>query len=558
MGKRTAAKFLTVFIVIVLILSQATGAVALNAKDAKLRNDEIKNIIVMIPDGMSCDGVALSRWYRAYDAKTGKVDTSVMLAMDELASGMVRTFWQDAEGGVGAITDSAPAATAYACGIKTFDKFIGVTPDSVPVATILEGANLIGKATGLVATSNIQHATPAGYSAHINDRSRYDVIGEQQAYNGLDVVLSCGSMYLASRADNENILGEIKKMGYNYVTTREEMSQVSEGAIWGMFARDAMAYEMDRQQGITSLRNDDTSEQPSLAEMTDKAIELLSQNENGFFLMVEGSKIDWAAHANDPIGLISDILAFDDAVKVALDYAKANQDTMLLIMSDHGNGGITIGDSSTDSSYSRDLVPKFLAPLMSATLTGEGIASVIDEDATNIAEVMKTYYGIDDLTAEEIAEIKERFENDKGGMNYTVGPMISKRAHLGWTTTGHTGEEVTLYTYLPGDGRITGTLDNTDIALICAGVWGIDLEQVTKQIFVEAIPAFKAKGAEIDVFTEVPSNGILTVTKGSVTLTIMENKNFVLLNGSKLIINSVIVNQSGNFYVPQSVINMIP
>jgi len=558
MARKPVAKLLTAVIVIVLVLSQATGAFAVNVSDAKQRNEQIKNIIVMIPDGMSCDGIALSRWYKAFDTKTGNVDTSVMLAMDELTSGAVRTYWKDSEGGIGAITDSAPAATAFACGIKTFDKFLGVTPDSVPVATILEGANLIGKATGLIATSNIQHATPAGFSAHINDRSKYDVIGEQQAYNNIDVVLSCGSMYLAGRADNENILGEIKQMGYQYVTTREEMLQISDGKVWGMFARDAMAYEMDRVQGITSLRNDDTSEQPSLAEMTDKAIELLSQDENGFFLMVEGSKVDWAAHANDPIGLISDILAFDDAVKVALDYAKASQDTMLIIMSDHGNGGITIGDSSTDSSYSKDLVPKFIEPLMGATLTGEGIASVIDEEASNIVEVMKTYYGVDDLTDEEIAEIKERFENDKANMNYTVGPMISKRAHLGWTTTGHTGEEVTLYTYLPGDGRITGTIENTDVALICAGVWGIDLAQVTSQIFVEAIPAFKAKGADIEVFTEVSSGGILTVTKGDTTLMILENKNFVLLNGSKQMINSVIVNQSGNFYVPQNVINMIP
>ena len=585
MQKKFKSRIFAFILILVLTITSATNIFASNINQAQQPNEQIKNIIVMIPDGMSIDGVALARWYKSYDDKTGKIDTNVTLAMDELSSGLVRTWWSDGKV-IGAVVDSAPAATAMASGIKTYDKFVGVTPESVPVATILEAAKSIGKSTGIIATSNVQHATPAGYTSHYNDRSRYDIIGEQQAYNGLDVMMGGGSMYLGLpyRQDNENIINEIKMMDYNYVTTRDEMLEVTEGKLWGMFADDAMAYDFDKDKNAP--------EEPSLAEMTKKAIEILSQNEEGFFLMVEGSKVDWAAHANDPIGLISDILAFDAAVKVALDYAKENQNTMILIMTDHGNGGITIGNYDTDASYSKDPVRKFIAPLKKAKLTGEGVAFRFGEDRLNAVEAMKMliedegdanetltkaeikeitakynaeraivvkamkdYYGMDDLTEAEIDAI---MATPNSSMNYTVGPMISKRAYLGWTTTGHTGEEVNLYTYLPGDGRITGTIDNTDIAKICAGVWGINLSEFTKLLYNDAQAAFKAKGANVEIDNEIPSNGRMTVTKGGITLEIFENKNYVILDGEKLQIDSVILNQSGKFYVPQIVLDMIP
>ena len=349
--------------------------------------------------------------------------------------------------------------------------------------------------------------------------------------------------------NNRNVIDAIKAMDYQYITTKDEMNNVTSGKVWAMFAPSAMAYEFDRLETAPH--------QPSLAEMTAKALHLLSQNKNGFFLMVEGSKIDWTAHANDPIGLISDILAFDAAVKVALDFAKTNQNTMLLIMSDHGTGGLTIGSRDTQDGHSKlpydsAAIDNFIVPLTKARLTGEGIATKLNQERTNIKEVMATWYGISDLTAEEEALIKSTAASR---MNYAVGPMISKRAFLGWTTHGHTGQDVNLFTYLPGDGRITGTLDNTEIALICAGVWGIDLQAVTKQLFNDAEPAFRAKRASVNINLET---GQMTVTKGNNTLVIPDYKNYVFFNGIKVPINSVIVNQSGKFYVPQSVIDMIP
>jgi len=536
---------LSLFLVAAMVLSMATGAFAINKEDAKRLNPEIKNIIVLIPDGMSVDGLALARWYKAYDAETGTFDTSVSLALDELASGLIRNWWQAGDK-IGGIVDSAPAGTAMASGIKTNDKFVGVTDQSVPVANILEAANLLGKSTGLVATSNIQHATPATFSSHYNARSQYGIIGEQQAHNNIDVVMGGGSQYLTY--NDRDVIQAIKDMDYQYITTKDEMDAITAGKVWAMFAPDAMAYDFDRAENAPH--------EPSLAEMTVKAIELLSQNDEGFFLMVEGSKIDWTAHANDPIGLISDILAFDEAVAVALDFAKENQNTMLLIMTDHGTGGITIGNRDTQNAqaalpYDSSAIDHYIVPLTKAKLTGEGIEAKFDEGRTNIREVMAEWYGIENLTPREVALIKNTAARN---MNYTVGLMLSERAFLGWTTHGHTGQEVNFFTYLPGDGRITGTLDNTDIALICAGVWGIDLQAVTAQLFNEAETAFTAKGATVEVDLEA---GEMTVTKDGTTLVIPDYKNYVFLNGDKVAIDSVIVNQSGTFYVPQGVLDMI-
>ena len=528
---------------------KTTQGTAYTRETAMQPNSRVRNIIVMIPDGMSSDNITLARWYKAYDAAANTVDPSVTLTLDELSSGLVRTWWTNGKI-IGAITDSAPAGTAFATGIKTNDKFIGVTPESKPAATILEAARLIGKSTGIVATSNVQHATPAAFTSHYNDRNRYDIIAEQQAYNCIDVILGGGSLYMAPpyRQDSENMIDEMKAMGYQYISTRDELNAVKGGKVLGLFAPDALAYEMDRGENKPS--------EPSLSEMTAKAIEILSHNAKGFFLMVEGSKVDWSAHANDPIGVISDVLEFDAAVKVALDFAKEKQNTMVIIMSDHGNGGISIGSALTDNSYSSDPVVKFIAPLKKAQLTGEGIFEKFDKNFANASEVMSQYFGIDDLTKEETDAIKAT-GTEAWKMSYVAGPIISKRACLGWTTTGHTGEETILFTYLPGNSRIVGTLENTDIPKICAGVWGIDLPALTKGLYIEAGPAFVKKGAIMEIDTSVRSNGTMTVTLGSTTLLIRENKNYVTKNGQNVPVRGVIVNQGGNFYVSQEVLDLI-
>ena len=506
----------------------------------------VKNVIFLIPDGQSVGATTLARWYNG----------GAPLAVDELACGLVRTYSSDA-----AIADSAPAGTAFATGFKSHTGFVGVLPDQntmpgmapiaqgdqrKPVANVLEAAQLAGKATGLVSSSEIMHATPAAFSSHVPSRKDYDSISEQQVYQEIDVMLGAGSDYFAAkRGDNEDLIAEIKNLGYDYVTTRSQLLSSTGNKLWGLFDPVALSYDFDR----------DVAVQPSLAEMTQKAIDVLKKDQDGFFLMVEGSKVDWASHANDPIGVISDTLAFDAAVKVALDFAKADGNTIIISATDHGNGGITIGNSNTDSTYDKEPLSTYIDPLKKAKLTGEGIEKKLNADRSNVVEVMATYYGISDLTAEEIKAIKE---TPNGSMNYTVGPMISKRASIGWTTTGHTGEDIPLYVYSPTGDRLTGVVENTDIAKYIATVLGVNLETTTQKLFVQARSGFEAKGATVTWDATDAKNPLIVAQKGNTTVKIPVNKNYALVNGQKVVLDGVSVFNGISSYVPQSAIDLIP
>lgn len=524
-----------------LVLTVSTGGSGSAA--AQETGRAIKNVIILIPDGMANDATALSRWYKGSS-----------LTLDQMASGLVRTHSADA-----AIADSAPAGTAFATGHKSHTGYVGVLPDKAtmpgqakiqpgdekkPVASVLEAAKLSGKATGIIATSEIMHATPADFSAHYPDRKNYDALSMQQVYNGMDIVLGGGAEYLSpqGRKDGADLIASIKALGYDYVTTPAALKASKSNKIWGAFAPAGMAYDMDR----------DPSKEPSLAEMTAKAIEVLSKDEDGFFLMVEGSKVDWAAHANDPIGVISDVLAFDEAVKVALDFAKDDGQTAIVAVTDHGNGGLTIGNASTTGSYDKEPLSTFIGPLKKAKLTGEGLEAKLNAKRTNIKEVMARYFGITDLTAEEIKAIKEA---EAGSLNYTVGPMISKRSGIGWTTGGHTGGDVVLYTYAPNGDRPTGVIDNTDVAKYMARVMGLDLDAATARLFVKAKPAFTAKGA---TYTLDDKNGKIIVTKGSDKLELPLHQSIAVLNGKKTQLEGVVVYNGVEAFVPQQALDLIP
>ncbi|NWF53350.1 MAG: alkaline phosphatase [Syntrophaceae bacterium] len=468
---------------------------------------EAKNVIVLMTDGTGSTHTTITRWYKGGP-----------LALDEMFLSGYRTYGADS-----IITDSAPSATAHATGFKTSDKFIGVLPKEVtiptlppipeelkykPVATVLEGAKVKGKSAGLVATSNIQHASPAAYSAHWPDRGNYNEIAQQQVYLDIDVVFGGGKQYLlpisagGKRTDGENLLDVLKSRGYGVVENRMDMQKFKGKKVWGLFADDAMAYEFDRREIYP--------EQPSLAEMTAKAIEILSQNKLGFFLFVEASKVDWASHANDPIGVISDVLAFDEAVKVALEFAKKDGETLVLAYSDHGNGGMSLGSKKTDNTYSKLGVGPLVDPLKKAKLTGEGVEAMLNSEFSNedaIRRAMEQFYGISDLTSEEVAAIMGA---KKGSLNYIIGPMISSRSVIGWTTNGHTGEDLFFYYYgYPKPMRI---MENTDIAHLCAEFLGFDLNWMNKRLFVKAEEAFEPLGATVKIDkTTDPANPALLV-----------------------------------------------
>jgi alkaline phosphatase len=514
--------------------------------EAKKDSQQAKNVIVLVMDGVSSSTTTLARWYKGEP-----------LAMDEILTGGVRTYSAES-----AITDSAPAGTALATGNKSNDKFVGVLPEKIttpgvdpsladnaykPVANVLEGAKISGKATGIISTSEIQHATPAAFSSHATHRTQYDNISEQQVYQEMDVVLGGGKDSLMTgtsknnRKDGENLVEVIESNGYDLVESRDELLKSKSSKLWGSFAPAAMAYDMDRAQTNPN--------EPTLAEMTKKGISTLSKDKDGFFLFIEGSKPDWAAHSNDAIGMISDTLAFDAAVKEALDFAKKDKNTMIIAVSDHGNSGISIGNQNTNGSYPSTPVSAYIDPLKKAQMTLEGALKQLKPDNSNALEVA-ALYGIDNPSQSETKAIKETTN-----LGSTLVQLLANRANIGFTSGGHTGEDLFMYSY--GPGKPVGFVENTDIAHSVAKAMGFDLKKLDNQLFVDAEVAFKAIGAKVSTNSSDPQNPVLLVEKGQKVAEFPTNKNIVIINGKEVELSSVTVQSNGKFYVSKEAITLV-
>ncbi len=516
-----------------------------------------KNVIFLLSDGTAPEAWPLARWVKG-----------APLAVDQILAGAVRTYGADS-----LITDSAPGATAYATGHKGSDKGISVgawnttimavKPEPglkyVPLATLVEGARLSGRAVGMVATSNVQHATPAAFSSHWHDRNNYNELAEQQVYQGMEVVLSGGLQYLlpkevqgGKREDNENLVEVLKARGYSVVTTRGEMLKVGSGRVWGAFAPDAMAYDLDRAKTAP--------QEPSLAEMTAKAIELLAGSakgrDRGFFLFVEGSKVDWAAHANDPVGLVGDLLAFDEAVDTALEFARQGGNTLVVVVADHSTGGLSIG-TKEDKNYSQTDDDSVLVPMRRARVSGEGVEKLLAGDASEeaIRGVLAREWGIQDLSAAELKAVQEAITGKKQ-LQAVVGPMISTRARLGWTTWGHTGADVFLFSY--GPGRPTGLWENVDVGRQLAASMGFDFETLNKRLFVEAGEGFAAAGLTARLDKSDPANPVLVVSKGAAEAKLPLAKNLLLLNGKSVELEGIVVyaEKLDKVFVPRQAIEL--
>lgn len=516
---------------------------------AEIQIEPVKNVIVVMADGTGSTHTTVSRWMNG-----------APLVSEEYVTGAIRTYAADS-----LVTDSAPAATAFATGKKSNTKLVGVLPYRAtlpganaseeekyrPVATILEAAKLKGKSTGLIATSNIQHASPAGYSAHTGNRSDYNDIAMQQVYQDIDVVFGGGRQYLLPeqaggvRKDGKNLEMTLKERGYGIVKDRQEMKAWSGGKVWGLFAADAMAYEMDRKILIP--------DEPSLAEMTESALQVLSKNPNGFFLFVEASKVDWASHANDPIGVVSDVLAWDEAVEIAVNFAKKNPGTLVLAFSDHGNGGMSLGSKKTDTSYDKLPLDDLVIPLKKAQLTGEGVEFVLGEDRSeqNIRKIVSEYFGVTDLSKEEIRSIQK---SKTGEMNYVLGPIISNRSVIGWTTNGHTGEDLFLYAY--GPGKYTGTIDNTDLAMIQEKSLGLNLSQVDALLYQEIPASLLAYQLENQLTGSEPK---LIIRNGNKQAELIYSTDLLRIGEKELHLGSlaIYIKETGKSYISEEAVKQI-
>ena len=273
-----------------------------------------KNIILLIGDGMGLAQV---------QAAMGASDEPLNIERCEQV-GLIKTSSSSDY-----ITDSAAGATAFACGVKTFNGAIGVDADSSNVKSILEFAEAAGLATGLVASSTITHATPASFIAHNVSRGNHEAIALDFLETDIDVFMGGGLKYFNDRKDQADLLEQLRNKNYQIVLNADDLSSVKEGKIAGLL----------HEKNFKSLikGRDDV-----LIKSSDKAIEILSKDEDGFFLMIEGSQIDWGGHDKDIKYVVTELLEFDIIVGKALDFAEKDGNTLVIITADHETGGLTV------------------------------------------------------------------------------------------------------------------------------------------------------------------------------------------------------------------------
>jgi len=299
------------FIVMIALASCSTAKKSISSDGA-----EIKNVILMIGDGMGLPDV-----YAAM-TKTGQP-----LNIERCSYvGLQKTYSADAY-----ITDSGAAGTALATGTKTKNGSIGVDAAGNKVKSILEIAEEHGLATGLVSTSSITHATPASFIAHQSSRGSYEEIAKDFLKTDIDLFIGGGYDHFGKRKDKLNLIDSLKTRGYEIDTTLNAILSSGSGKIAGFTAPVHNPYRLAGRGNM-------------LPASTGKAIEILGRSRKGFFLMVEGSQIDWAGHANTADTLIDETIDFDEAVGRALDFAKKDGHTLVIVTADHETGGVTITD----------------------------------------------------------------------------------------------------------------------------------------------------------------------------------------------------------------------
>jgi len=294
-----------------------------------------RNIIFLIGDGMGPEHVLAGQ--------VRKVGQEGRLAIHGLP---VHTRVTTDNVG-GSTTDSAASATALSTGVKTHNGMIGLDADGNVVRTIFEALRDEGMAVGLVTTVTLSHATPAGFSAHVRSRGNEPRIAEQQVYSGADVLIGGGwenfvpnSETDSKRPDELDLLAAARSRGYQVVQTAEEFRNSSDTRILALLQAGALTTH---------------DPEPSLAELTAKAIRVLKGTGKNYFLMVEGGQIDWGGHANDIEQVVDQMVKFDEAIAVAADFAREDGQTLVLVTADHETGGLKItpkGGNKFDHSFS--------------------------------------------------------------------------------------------------------------------------------------------------------------------------------------------------------------
>ncbi|WP_240220963.1 alkaline phosphatase [Rheinheimera hassiensis] len=400
-----------------------------------------KNIIYMIGDGM---GPAYLAGYRYFsdDKATAEVENTIF---DELWLGMASTYPDDDT----YVTDSAAGATALATGFKSYNGAISVNRQHIPIGTMMQLAKKLGKANGIVASSQVNHATPASFLAHNKSRRNYNEIADMyldyriEGKTVADVILGGGTDYFIR--DDRNLVNEFKQLGFQYADSWQQLDTLTKTPAMALLAETALPAVLNSEQD------------KQLATLTEKALQLLTPAEKGFVLMVEGSQIDWCGHDNDIACAMAEMDDFAKAISVAKAYVDKHPDTILVITADHETGGMSLG-AAGEYQWLPDVI-------RNVTATGRSIAEQLRKaDSDNAALALWAKLTSISLTAEEQQALLAARTQDETTLRKLSNQLVAKYSYTGWTTGGHTAADVAVLAYGKDAKDFVGFQDNTQIA----------------------------------------------------------------------------------------------
>lgn len=472
--------FISTVLIIVLILSLTTITFAA---------DGPKYVFMFIGDGMANAQVTAAEAFQAH--KTGKEGQFNLNFTKFPETGMQTTYAANRF-----ITGSAASATALASGAKTNIGYLGLDVQENSKITIAELAKRAGMKVGIVSSVTIDHATPAAYYSHVPDRGMYYEIGLQMSESAFDYFGGGQPRIDKTPAGKPTVIEVMEEKNYITINANENPEE-----FWELKSTPAFVYQKGFAGGAFKYSIDYEEEDLTLADYTEKGIELLD-NPNGFFMMVEAGKIDWAGHANDAVSNIHDTLALDDAVSKALEfYEKHPNETLIIVTGDHECGGLTMGWAGTqyESGFEELTKQKRSYEWFDRYIIREykNETEYANADLTDLKDDIERFFGLKNWSERESMKLKEAFDRSMMGekersentetylqygtyepLTVTITHLLNQRAGLSWTSYSHTGVPVPVYAKGLNADKFNGFYDNTDIFNKLSEIMNFEVERV--------------------------------------------------------------------------------
>ncbi len=434
-----------------------------------------KNIIFCVVDGMATQVLSLADHYSQHHYGKASYWASI------LDDPRMTTGWQDTASLSSVVTDSAAASSTWGSGRRIWNGMLNMYPDKTALAPIGQLLRTKGMKTGLVTTTTITHATPAGFTVSIVSRDLEPLIAEEYLKVGPDVLLGGGDKFFdaSKRKDGKDLYGAFAKAGYEVVKDRAALKASKGDKVLGIFDSSHLPFSVDRDNSPAMAEK-----VPTLAEMTRIAIDKLKGSKEGFLLQIEGGKVDHAGHGTDVAGQVHDQLAFEEAVRVAIEFAERDGDTLVIITADHATGGPSLngaGEEYADSLKAADTIAgmKCSLPTLIATMG-------LKPKADRVADVVASKYGIKlkKEEAETMADILNgkspfAFSEFLSGSSQGLSVVLGNYSKVLYTSGNHTAEYVPVTAFGPWSESLGGLTRNVDFNEVILATRGIENKNPT-------------------------------------------------------------------------------